>query len=68
MALFSPRTPMERSNTLSANAPKETSLSETVEGAMEIVQYHLIRNLTAYRSHRKKRVKLAKIHNINLSL
>jgi SRSO17 transposase len=51
-----------------SNAPKETSLSETVEGAMEIVQYHLIRNLTAYRSHRKKRVKLAKIHNINLSL
>ena len=35
---------------------------------MEIVQYHLTRNLTAYKSHRKKRVKLAKFYNIDLSL
>ena len=35
---------------------------------MEIVQYHLIRNLTAYKSHRKKKVKLAKFYNINVSL
>ncbi len=42
--------------------------SLSVEGAMEIVQYHLIRNLTADKSHRKKRVKLAKSYDINLSL
>ncbi len=35
---------------------------------MEIVQYHLRRNLTAYKSHRKKRVKLAKFYNIDVSL
>ena len=35
---------------------------------MEIVQYHLHRNLTAYKSHRKKRVKLAKFYNINVTL
>ena len=35
---------------------------------MEIVQYHLNRNLNAYKSHRKKRVNLAKFYNINLSL
>ena len=35
---------------------------------MEIVQYHLSRNLTAYKSHRKKRVKLAKFYEINVSL
>lgn len=35
---------------------------------MEIVQYHLQRNLVAYRSHRKKRIKLAKYYNINVSL
>ncbi len=27
---------------------------------MEIVEYHLHRNLAAYKSHRKKRVRLAK--------
>jgi hypothetical protein len=42
--------------------------SLSVEGAIEIVQYHLRRNLTAYESHRKKRVKLAKFYNINVSL
>jgi hypothetical protein len=42
--------------------------SLSVEGAMEIVQYHLRRNLIAYTSHRKKKVKLAKIYDIDLSL
>jgi hypothetical protein len=35
---------------------------------MEIVQYHLQRNLIAYESHRKKGIKLAQYHNINVSL
>jgi len=35
---------------------------------MEIVQYHLKRNLVAYRSPRKKRLKLAEKLNINDSL
>ena len=35
---------------------------------MEIVEYHLHRNLTAYISHRKKNVKLAQSYNIKVSL
>ena len=42
--------------------------SLSVEGAMEIVEYHLRGNLVAYKSHRKKRVKLAEELNINVSL
>ena len=42
--------------------------SLSVEGAMEIVAYHLRRNLTAYKSHRKKRLRLAKLYNINVAL
>jgi len=34
--------------------------SLTVSGAMQIVRYHLKRNLVAYTSHRKKRIALAK--------
>jgi len=30
--------------------------SLTLEGTMAIVQYHLRRNLVAYKSHRKRRV------------
>ena len=30
--------------------------SLTIEGTMTIIQYHLQRNLIAYKSHRKKRV------------
>jgi hypothetical protein len=39
--------------------------SLSLEGAMEIVEYHINRNLVAYKSHRKKRLKLAKKLNIN---
>jgi hypothetical protein len=46
-----------------SNAPKEISLSE-----VEIVQYHLQRNLTACKSHPKKRVDLAKFYNTEVSL
>jgi len=35
---------------------------------MEIVQYHLHRNLTAHKSHRKKGVKLAERYNIKVTL
>jgi hypothetical protein len=35
---------------------------------MEIVQYHLRRNLISYKSHRKKRLKLAKFYNLNVTL
>jgi hypothetical protein len=42
--------------------------SLTLEGAMEIVEYHIHRNLVAYKSHRKKRLKLAKLLNIDVSL
>jgi hypothetical protein len=35
---------------------------------MEIVEYHLYRNLVAYTSHRKRRVRQAKLYNINVSL
>jgi hypothetical protein len=35
---------------------------------MEIVEYHLHRNLVAYKSHRKKRVKLAKFYKIKVAL
>ena len=35
---------------------------------MEIVQYHLHRNLIAYKSHRKKKLKVAEAYNINVSL
>jgi hypothetical protein len=35
---------------------------------MEIVAYHLHRNLVAYKSHRKKRIRLAKLYNLNVSL
>jgi hypothetical protein len=42
--------------------------SLTLEGAMEIVKYHINRNLIAYKSHRKKRLRLAKRLNLNVSL
>ena len=42
--------------------------SLTLEGAMEIVEYHINRNLVAYKSHRKKRLKLAEQLDINVSL
>jgi hypothetical protein len=42
--------------------------SLSVQGAMEIVEYHLHRNLVAYKSHRKKRVKLVKLLKIKVSL
>jgi len=42
--------------------------SLSLEGAMEIVEYHIYRNLVAYKSHRKKRVKMAEQLNINVSL
>jgi hypothetical protein len=35
---------------------------------MEIVEYHINRNLVAYKSHRKKRLKLAEHLKINVSL
>jgi len=35
---------------------------------MEIVQYHLHRNLIAYESHRKKNRRLAQVNNIEVSL
>jgi len=35
---------------------------------MEIVEYHIKRNLVAYKSHRKKRLKMAEELNINISL
>jgi hypothetical protein len=35
---------------------------------MEIVEYHLHRNLAAYKSHRKKTLRQAKLYNINVSL
>jgi len=35
---------------------------------MEIVEYHLHRNLIAYKSHRKKKLKMAEAQNINVSL
>jgi hypothetical protein len=42
--------------------------SLSLEGTMEIIQYQLRRNLTAYKSHRKKRVRLAKQLNIKDTL
>ena len=42
--------------------------SLSVEGTMEIVKYHLHRNLVAYKSHRKKKVGMAKFYNIEVSL
>jgi hypothetical protein len=42
--------------------------SLSVQETMEIVEYHLHRNLVAYKSHRKKKVRLAKLYNINVSL
>jgi hypothetical protein len=42
--------------------------SLTVEGAIEIVQYHLRRNLIAYEAHRKKADALAKRMKANVSL
>jgi len=42
--------------------------SLSLEGTIEIVEYHMNRNLVAYKSHRKKRLKLAKRSNINVSL
>jgi hypothetical protein len=35
---------------------------------MEIVAYYLHRNLVAYKSHGKIRVRLAKLCNLNVSL
>ena len=42
--------------------------SLTMKGAIEIVAYHLKRNLTAYESHRKKRKNLAATMNANVAL
>ena len=42
--------------------------SLSVEGTMEIVEYHLHRNLVAYESHRKTKLKLAKSLNIKVAL
>ena len=42
--------------------------SLSMEGAIEIVEYHLQRNLVAYKSHRKKRVMIAKELKANVSL
>jgi hypothetical protein len=42
--------------------------SLSVEAAMEIVQYYLRRNLVAYSSHRKRRLKMAAELNINVAL
>ena len=42
--------------------------SLTIEGAMVIVQYHLRRNLVAYKSHRKKRVSEAIVLNARRSI
>lgn len=39
-----------------------------LEGTMEIIQYHLHRNLIAYKSHRKKSVKMAERYNIKVTL
>lgn len=36
--------------------------------ALEIVRYHIVRNFIAYKSHRKKRVALAKYLNLQVSL
>jgi hypothetical protein len=35
---------------------------------MEIVEYHLHRNLVAYESHRKTKMKLAELLNIKVAL
>lgn len=35
---------------------------------MEIIKYHLNRNLIAYKSHRKKKVKIAKKLKAKISL
>jgi hypothetical protein len=35
---------------------------------MEIVEYHLHRNLTAYKSHRKKGIKMAQKYKIKVTL
>ncbi len=40
----------------------------TIQGAIEIVRYHIKRNDVAYKSHRKKAVAKAKMLGINVSL
>ncbi len=42
--------------------------SLSLGGIMEIIKYHLQRNLTAYESHRKKKVLLAQKLEANVSL
>ncbi len=42
--------------------------SLSLEAAIEIVKYHLRRNLVAYNSHRKGRLKIADRLSINVAL
>lgn len=42
--------------------------SLTLEGALNIVKYHLARNETAYKSHRKKQIIIAQNLDIKVSL
>jgi hypothetical protein len=42
--------------------------SLTIQGAIEIIVYHIKRNHIAYRSHRKKAIDEARALGINVSL